>query len=84
MTREQVSPRMVAMPRRRSFSDQIRKAIRESGMTRYAICKEIGLSQSVMSRFCHQQSGLSISTLDRLAEFLDLHVVVGASKGRGK
>ena len=57
------------------FSDQIRDAVDASGMSRYRICKEIGLSQPTMSRFMAGRSGLSMESLDRLADLLGLAVV---------
>ena len=57
------------------MSDQIRKAIDASGMSRYAICKAIGLSQSTMSRFMQGHGGLSVEMLDRIGELLALKIV---------
>jgi plasmid maintenance system antidote protein VapI len=54
------------------FSDQIRDAVDSSGMSRYAICKAIGRPESSMSRFMAGKGGLSMDTLDRLAELLGL------------
>ena len=61
--------------RQKPFSDQIRAAVDASGMSRYRICREIGLSQPTMSRFMAGKSGLSMETLDRLADLLGLVVV---------
>ena len=58
-----------------SFSDQIRRAIEQSGLSRYAICKQIEVDQSTMSRFMHGKGGLSMEALDRLARVLGLAVV---------
>jgi transcriptional regulator with XRE-family HTH domain len=70
---------MVAMDSVR-FSDQIREAVNASGMSRYAICKAIGLNQGAMSRFMSGKSGMSMAALDRLAELLGLRVVDGRRK----
>ena len=66
---------------RHKFSDQVRAAIDASGMSRYAISKAIGLNQSVLSRFM-RGGGLSLDTLDKLADLLGLAVVVKGSKRR--
>jgi transcriptional regulator with XRE-family HTH domain len=58
------------------LSDQVRDAVNGSGLSRYRICQEIGLNQGTLSRFMSGRSGLSLETLDRLAELLGLTVVV--------
>lgn len=58
------------------FSDEIRAAVENSGMSRYAICREIELNQGAMSRFMSGQGGISLDTIDRLAELLGLRVAV--------
>ena len=57
------------------FSDQIRRAIDGGGMSRYAVCKAIRLSQSTLSRFMHRTGGLSVKMLDRIGEVLGLEIV---------
>jgi transcriptional regulator with XRE-family HTH domain len=64
------------------FSDQIRAAVDASGRSRYAICQAIGLNQGAMSRFMAGKSGISLETLDRLAQLLGLSVVVGPAPAR--
>lgn len=58
------------------FSDQIRAAIAASDITRYRICKTIGLPESSLSRFMAGRAGLSLETIDKLAELLGLSVLV--------
>ena len=62
--------------RKDRFSDQVRRAVDGSGLSRYAICKAIGFNQGAMSRFMSGQGGLSMEVLDKLAELLKLEVVV--------
>lgn len=57
------------------LSDQLRAAIDASDLSRYAICKAIGLDQSVLSRFMASKSGLAVETIDRLGELLALELV---------
>ena len=80
-----VSCMIYPMAKQTKLSEQIRSVIKNSDMSRYEICKRLGYSESVMSRFMAGKCGLSLDTLDRLAELLDLHIQVGRrrrSKGR--
>jgi len=55
------------------FSDQLRKAVSTSGLTRYRIAQEAKISQASLSRFM-AGSGLTTKTLDALADVLRLRV----------
>ena len=68
------------VPKPRTISAQLRAAIDASGMSRYRICKLVGLPESTMSQFMAGQSGLALKTVDRLGELLGLKIV--ASKRR--
>lgn len=57
------------------LSDQIRRAVDDSGLSRYAICKVTGIDQAQFSRFMAGTKGLSIGVLDALADALDLNIV---------
>jgi transcriptional regulator with XRE-family HTH domain len=63
--------------RRTKLSDQVRRAVDASGQSRYRISKELGVAESTMSRFMSGQGGLSLDTLDALADLLDLNVTMG-------
>jgi transcriptional regulator with XRE-family HTH domain len=65
---------MATPPRPGTFSEQIRAAVGASGLSRYRICKEIGIAEATMSRFMNGKGGLSMASLDRLAELLSLEV----------
>ena len=56
--------------KRVKLSEQIRRAILGSGVSRYRLCKTIGVSQSTMSRFIHRNGGLSMEVVDALADVL--------------
>ena len=66
--------------KRVSLSEQIRRAIRDCGLTRYRICKDIGITQPNMTRFMQGKAWLSMQTLDKIADLLDLNVVVGKQR----
>jgi transcriptional regulator with XRE-family HTH domain len=68
----------------RRLSDQVRDAVSASGLSRYAICREIRLSQAAMSRFMTGKTGLNMATLDRLAELLGLTIVTRTKGKRTK
>jgi transcriptional regulator with XRE-family HTH domain len=63
--------------KRLEFSDQLRRAVDAAGLSRYRLCKELGIAQSTLSRFMSGQRGLTMKCLDRLAALLDLHVAAG-------
>jgi plasmid maintenance system antidote protein VapI len=66
------------MVRKRSrFSDELRQAIDACGLSRYRVCKDLGIAESTLSRFMSGERGLTMKCLDRLAALLDLHVVGG-------
>lgn len=68
------------MKKRPSFTEQIREVIRKSKCSRYSICKEIGIGQASMSRFMNDDAGLSMPTLDKLAELLNFKIAQSKTK----
>jgi DNA transposition AAA+ family ATPase len=56
------------------FIDQIRQAVKDSGITRYRIYKETGIDQATLSRFVAGKQGLSTKSLVALARFLNLTI----------
>lgn len=65
----------MAKKRRKRLTDEIRAAVERSGTTRYVIAKETGIDAAALCRFI-QGKGLSMESLDRLADCLGLHVVL--------
>ena len=75
----------MAKKRTQLLTDQLRQAIDDSGLTRYRIAKETGISESALAQFYNGHRGLSMKALNALGEFLELKVVLGRkSQKRGK
>jgi DNA transposition AAA+ family ATPase len=64
-----------ARPARETVSEQIRRHVRECGMTCYAIAKAAAIDESALSRFLSEERGISAKALDRLGALLDFEVV---------
>jgi transcriptional regulator with XRE-family HTH domain len=70
--------RKKAKPKRTKLvSDQLRQAIDDSGLTRYRIAQETGISATALALFYNGQRGLSSKALDKLGEFLQLTITLG-------
>lgn len=65
----------MAKKRRKRLTDEIREAVERSEKSRYAIAKETGIDPATLCRFV-QGKGLSMESLDLLAECLGLHVCI--------
>jgi len=70
--------------KREKLSDQVRRAVDASGLTRYRICKTLGIAESTMSRFMSGQGGLGMAYLDALADLIDLNVTTGKQRAARK
>jgi predicted transcriptional regulator len=70
--------------------DTLRRAIRDSGKSRYRIAQESGLTQAALSRFVNRKNGLGVESAEALARVLGLRIVVSkarkskAPKGKGR
>ena len=67
----------MAKKRSNRVSDQLRQAIDDSGLTRYRIAKETGISESALAQFYNGYRGLSMEALNALGEFLQLKITLG-------
>jgi len=61
--------------RNATLSDQLRRAIRDSGLSCYRICLDCRIDRGTMSRFMSGDVGLGLETLDRLVDYLELKLV---------
>jgi transcriptional regulator with XRE-family HTH domain len=57
-----------------SVSQQLRKAIETSALTRYRISKETGIAQSTLSEFVHGNRSLSLANVDKICELIKLEL----------
>jgi hypothetical protein len=57
-----------------TFTDQLRRAVIDSGVSRYRISVESGIAESVLSRFVRGERGLNSDSIDRLMECLGLEI----------
>ena len=67
----------MAKKRTKKLTDQLRQAIDDSGLTRYRISNETGISEATLSKFYLGQRGLSMEALNALGEFLQLTINQG-------
>lgn len=64
------------MSERVRVSEQLRKAVEQAPVSRYAIFKATGIDQSVLSKFVRgERMGLSMETVDVLCDYLGLKLV---------
>ena len=65
-----IKKRTLKKPHR--VSEALRDAILERGLTAYAASKQTGASVDAIQRFLNEQRGLTLSTVDKLADSLGL------------
>jgi plasmid maintenance system antidote protein VapI len=54
------------------ISQALRKTIRERGLTAYATAQRAGVSVDAVQRFLKHQRGLTLATVDKLSDALEL------------
>ena len=72
------------MAKKEALSERLRRAVRESGMTRYAISRRTGIPGSTLSRFVVGGRGLSMHNVDLLIADLGLELVPRSRRQRTK
>jgi len=73
------------MSKRPKFSEQLRKAIEQAPVSRYAIHRATGVDQAVLSKFVRgERTGLSMETVDTLCEYLRLTLVSEKPEKKGR
>ncbi len=67
---------MCYTPRMSRLIEAMRKAIEASGQTRYRIAKESGVSAGQLSRLVNGERGLSVESVEKLADYLGLRITI--------
>jgi transcriptional regulator with XRE-family HTH domain len=67
----------MAKKRTNLLTDQLRRAIDDSGLTRYRIAKGTGIDESALAKFYNGHRGLSMEALNALGEYLQLTITLG-------
>ena len=57
-----------------SIADQLRRAIRESGLTHYRIAKDAGIRPEILDRFVSGERDVRLETAAKVARALDLEL----------
>ena len=57
---------------KKPVSHALRKTIRQRGLTAYATAKQAGVSVDAVQRFMNDERGLTLETVDKIADSLDL------------
>jgi transcriptional regulator with XRE-family HTH domain len=75
---------MMKQPKRLALTEQVRRAIAESGQTRYRIAQETGIAESTLCKFMAGERGFTLASLDKLADYLGLGIVARGAKRKAK
>ncbi len=59
-----------------SISEQLRAAVLNADVSRYRMSKDLDITEAALSRFVNGAMGLSLSTVDKITEYLGLEVTV--------
>lgn len=58
-----------------TISDTVRTTIQNSGLSLYRIAKDSGVAYAQLHRFASGERGISMDAMDRLCDYLGLHLV---------
>ena len=67
-----MSTNKVGQKSNQMVSQALRDAISQRGLTAYAAAKRAGVSVDAIQRFLNEQRGLTLATVDKLADSLGL------------
>jgi transcriptional regulator with XRE-family HTH domain len=66
------------------FSNQLRDAVKDSGLPQSEICQETGIHKSTMSRFVRGEGGLGMDAIDAVCKCIGVNLIVGARPAKQK
>ena len=69
--------------RKTDLAREIRKAIRESGLTPYRVATDADVDRSIMTRFVNGERGLTLDTASRICDVLGLELRPTRPKRKG-
>ena len=70
-----------------SLTDQLRQLIEDAEISRYQLWQQTGIDQAVLSKFVNGKGGLSMESLDKIGEVLNLQITkrpVPAKRRKGE
>jgi transcriptional regulator with XRE-family HTH domain len=67
-----------------TFWKQVRKVIKASGKTRYAIAKALGINQGHLAHLMKGEAGLSVESLIAVLDYLGLELTIQTKAKKGK
>ena len=70
------------MAKRQIITDAVKRAVRESGLSLYAISHDTGLNPDALARFMRGATSMRLDNADTLAEYFGLECRRTRRKGR--
>lgn len=67
-----------------AFSEQLRRAIRECGLSMLAVGREADIDKAALSRFMSGERGLRLEAVDRLCALLRVRITAQRLKEGGE
>ena len=58
----------------KTVTDELRRAIADSGLTLYRIAKDSGVPHAALYRFVNREQDIKLATADKLAAYLGLRL----------
>ena len=70
------------------MTDQLRRLIEDAEISRYQLWQQTGIDQAVLSKFVNGKGGLSMESLDKIGEVLNLQIttrpITSAQRRKGE